>query len=150
MAWEQRASTVFDTGAARWDTSTCGGGLRDRYGYMDSESPALFFQLAARLALFTGNQTYIDWASRSYDWMRSTGLINSDTFAVYDGTYAGTNCTHIVHEQSSFRDASFAYGSAILVNMVSNPFLLPRLPFPSTRFVDIQHHMERPRIVAPL
>ncbi|KAB2574336.1 Mannan endo-1,6-alpha-mannosidase DCW1 [Lasiodiplodia theobromae] len=118
LVWGLAAMTAAER--ARWDTSTCGGGLSDRYDYMDSESPGFFFQLAARLARFTGNQTYIDWASRSYDWMRSTGLINSDTFAVYDGTYPGTNCTNIVHEQSSFRDASLAYGSAILVNTTSN------------------------------
>ncbi|EOD52835.1 putative glycoside hydrolase family 76 protein [Neofusicoccum parvum UCRNP2] len=78
-AWIDLARNVFDTQAARWDTGSCGGGLRWQiftfnagYNYKNSISQAMFFQLAARLAHFTGNQTYVDWASRAYDWTSST------------------------------------------------------------------------------
>ncbi|EKG17637.1 Glycoside hydrolase family 76 [Macrophomina phaseolina MS6] len=125
--WEEMARTVFDSLAARWDTSNCGGGLRwsifsfnAGYEYKNAISQAMFFQLAARLARFTGNQTYIDWAARTYDWSRSSGLIG-EHFAVYDGTSVSDNCTRLDHTQWSYTAASFAYGSAILANIVSSP-----------------------------
>ncbi|GME22881.1 Glycoside hydrolase family 76 [Neofusicoccum parvum] len=125
-AWIDLARNVFDTQAARWDTGSCGGGLRWQiftfnagYNYKNSISQAMFFQLAARLAHFTGNQTYVDWASRAYDWTSSVGLI-SENFMVYDGTSVTQNCTEFSRIQWSYNAAAFVYGSAILANVTSD------------------------------
>lgn len=124
-SWEDLARNVFDGLAPRWDTQSCGGGLRSQiftfnsgYNWKNSASQALFFQLAARLAHFTGNQTYVYWASRTYNWTRDAGLIGDD-FAVYDGASANDNCSNVSGEQWSYTAASFAYGSAVLANFVS-------------------------------
>ncbi|KAH7051201.1 glycosyl hydrolase family 76-domain-containing protein [Macrophomina phaseolina] len=125
-SWEDLARNVFDGLAPRWDTQSCGGGLRSQiftfnsgYNWKNSASQALFFQLAARLAHFTGNQTYVYWASRTYNWTRDAGLIGDD-FAVYDGASANDNCSNVSGEQWSYTAASFAYGSAVLANFTSD------------------------------
>jgi len=111
----------------RWDTTQCGGGLRwqiftfnQGYDYKNSVSQGLFFQLAARLAHYTGNQTYADWASKSYNWTKSIGLIDSD-YSIYDGTKVNGNCSDIAHIQWSYNAGAFMYGSAVMYNYVGYP-----------------------------
>ena len=123
-SWLDLAKNVFDLQVARWDTKTCGGGLRwqiytfnDGYDYKNSQSSGFFFQLAARLARYTGNQTYADWAIQSYDWSSSVGLISKE-FRVYDGTLVSQNCTSIDKLQWTYTAATFVYGSAVMYNFV--------------------------------
>ncbi len=73
-SWISLAEAVFENQAARWDTATCGGGLRwqiftfnNGYNYKNSISTGDFFQLASRLARFTGNATYSDWADKAFN-----------------------------------------------------------------------------------
>ena len=123
-SWLDLAKNVFDEQVRRWDTETCKGGLRwqiftfnQGYEYKNSESNGPFFQLAARLAAFTGNSTYTDWAGKAYDWTKSVGLI-SDDFRVYDGTFTTENCSSINKLEWSFVSACFMYGSAVMYNHV--------------------------------
>ena len=74
-SWATIAQNVFDEQVARWDNATCNGGLRwqifpfnNGYDYKNSMSTGAFFQLAARLGLYTGNTTYTDWAQTAYKW----------------------------------------------------------------------------------
>lgn len=67
--WLALAQAVFNTQAQRWDKSTCGGGLKwqiytfnNGYTYKNTISNGCFFNLGARLALYTRNDTYADWA----------------------------------------------------------------------------------------
>ncbi|KAF1999055.1 glycoside hydrolase family 76 protein [Amniculicola lignicola CBS 123094] len=83
--------SVFNQLVKQWDPSTCGGGVRWQlhqwhtgYNYKNTAANGGFFQLAARLALYTGNQTYADWADKIYDWMASTPLLGKD-YKVNDG-----------------------------------------------------------------
>jgi len=62
--WLTLAQAVFNEQAARWDTSTCAGGLRWQiyefntgYTYKNTISNGLSFSLGARLARYTGNTT---------------------------------------------------------------------------------------------
>lgn len=55
------------------------------YFYKNAISNGAFFQVSARLARFTGNQTYVDWAHKTWNWSQAIGLI-SPTYDVYDGT----------------------------------------------------------------
>jgi mannan endo-1,6-alpha-mannosidase len=59
--WLALAQAVFSNQVGRWDTTTCGGGLRWQifiinagYDYKNTISNGAFFQLAARLARYTG------------------------------------------------------------------------------------------------
>ena len=123
-SWLDLAKNVFDRQVARWDTETCKGGLRwqifsfnSGYDYKNSASNGIFFQLAARLGAFTGNQTYIDWAAQSYEWTKSVGLV-TDAFNVFDGAYINEDCSGINRVQWSYNAATFVYGSAVLYNYV--------------------------------
>jgi len=97
--WLPLAQSVFNQQAARWNASTCNGGLRWQiypfnagFNYKNTISNGGFFQLAARLARYTGNATYAGWADKMYDWMEETGLVN-EQYMVYDGADVADNCT---------------------------------------------------------
>ncbi|KAF1983636.1 glycoside hydrolase family 76 protein [Aulographum hederae CBS 113979] len=125
--WQSLAVSVFNTQIARWDAETCAGGLRwqifafnNGYNYKNSFSAATFFQLAARLALQTGNQTYADWASQQYTWLNEIDLID-DRFRVFDGTEVTTNCSSVNHLQWSANAGTLLHGAAAMYNMTSSP-----------------------------
>src|SRR5205085_2193190 len=97
--WLALAQAVFNLQTARWDTSSCNGGLRwqiypfnNGYNYKNSISNGCFFSLAARLARYTSNQTYQEWADKMWDWTAASPLM-SDNYDIYDGTDILTNCS---------------------------------------------------------
>jgi hypothetical protein len=79
-----------------------------------------FFNLGARLARYTGNQTYADWAEKTWDWMRGTGLMDND-YNIYDGGHVQNNCTDINRAQFSYNNAVFLLGAAHMYNYVRPP-----------------------------
>lgn len=118
--WLDLAEGVFNSQVARWDMSNCNGGLRwqifpqnNGYDYKNSISNGALFQISARLAKLTGNQTYVDWANKAWDWMAATGLIDSN-FNVFDG--AEIPCTTINKVMWSYNPSMLLYGSAVLFN----------------------------------
>lgn len=132
-SWLDLAINAFNDQVSRWDTSTCGGGLRWQifvfnkgYDYKNAITTATFFQLAARLAKYTGNQTYADWATNGYDWASSVGFISHD-YKVFQGTLVESNCSTIDHVQWSYAAASFLYGSAVMTNFVGSSISTLRL-----------------------
>lgn len=123
----QLATNTFNDMVPRWNTTQCAGGLKWQifpnntgYDYKSSIANAGFFQLSARLARYTGNTTYSDWASKTWDWMSAIGLIDANSFAVYDGTDDTINCTGIDHDQWSYSASAMLYGSAMLANTSTN------------------------------
>jgi mannan endo-1,6-alpha-mannosidase len=44
------------------------------------------FQLAARLALYTSNSTYAEWAQKAWDWSVSSPFVDKKTWNVVDST----------------------------------------------------------------
>jgi mannan endo-1,6-alpha-mannosidase len=96
------AINSFNNIVGRWDEGTCGGGLKwqiypeNAYGfnYKNSISNGCTFALGARLARYTGNQTYADWAKKIYDWTEKVGLI-SDKYEVFDGVDDKTGCKEV-------------------------------------------------------
>jgi mannan endo-1,6-alpha-mannosidase len=79
--WLELAQAVYNEQVARWDSQNCDGGLRwqifpfnNGYDYKNAISNGCLFHLAARLARYTGNSTYMTYAERSYDWMSSIGI----------------------------------------------------------------------------
>ncbi|KAK4209881.1 mannan endo-1,6-alpha-mannosidase DCW1 [Rhypophila decipiens] len=123
--WLALAQAVFNTQAARWETQECGGGLRwqiftwnNGYDYKNTISQACFFNLAARLALYTGNQSYADWADKTWDWMESTDLLDPETYYVYDGVLA-SNCSNITPYQWTYNAGAFLLGASAMYNYTS-------------------------------
>ena len=96
VSWLGLAQAVFNTQAADWDKGTCGGGLRWQipkvnpgYDYKNTMSNGGLFQIAARLARYTGNQTYVDWAEKAMDWLLHSSLIDDhgDSWQIWDGSH---------------------------------------------------------------
>ncbi|PSS03176.1 glycosyl hydrolase family 76-domain-containing protein [Coniella lustricola] len=121
--WLALAESVFSSQAARWDTADCSGGLRwqifqwnDGFNYKNSISQACFFNMAARLALYTGLDIYAEWANRTWDWMIGTGLMTEDTYHVYDGAHIADNCTDITPYQWTYNAGAFLLGAAAMYN----------------------------------
>ena len=145
-SWLDLAINVFNDQVGRWDTKNCGGGLRWQiftfnkgYNYKQTLSQGAFFQLAARLARYTGNQTYADWATKSYDWTSSVGFI-SDDYKVFDGALTSDNCSEISHLQWTYAAGAFMYGSAVMTNFVrSSLSTLHELTLTATRQTQTQH-----------
>ncbi|KKY27333.1 putative glycosyl hydrolase [Phaeomoniella chlamydospora] len=120
--WLTIVENVFNDWVGRWATESCNGGLKwqifsenSGYDYKNSISNGGFFQIAARLAQATHNQTYVDWANKIWDWTTSVGLID-DSYNVYDGTDDTDNCTSLNHLQWTYNVGMWLYGAAVLQN----------------------------------
>ena len=74
-----------------------------------------FFQISARLARYTGNNTYLDWANKIWDWTTGIGLIDN-IYNVFDGSDELINCTRVDHHQWTYNVGVFLYGAAVLQN----------------------------------
>lgn len=121
-SWIELTENLWNTQVNRWDVASCGGGLKWQifpsnkgYDYKNSISNGAFFQLSARLARFTGNQTYLDWALKSYDWSVSIGLIDAE-YHVYDGADDTKNCSDHSPVIWTYNTAVYLYGAAVLYN----------------------------------
>ena len=119
FTWLQLTERLWNTQVRRWDP-VCGGGLKwqifesnNGYNYKNSVSNGAFFQLSARLARMTGNQTYADWAEKTWDWSAGVGLLGSD-YSVYDGTDALKGCKEINSIEWSYNLGIFMYGTAMM------------------------------------
>ncbi|KAI7394387.1 mannan endo-1,6-alpha-mannosidase [Hortaea werneckii] len=120
--WSELAINVWNSQVARWDNSSCGGGLRwqifpfnNGYNYKNSFSNGEFVQLGTRLARYTGNNTYIDWALDAAQWAVNIGLIDQEG-RVYDGTDSNLNCTQFNHIQWTASAGAYLSGSAYAAN----------------------------------
>ncbi|RDL38817.1 uncharacterized protein BP5553_03157 [Venustampulla echinocandica] len=121
-SWVQLVERLWNTQVQRWGTDHCGGGLRwqifesnNGYNYKNTVSNGAFFQLSARLARFTGNQTYVEWADKSYNWAADLGLI-TDEYHVFDGADVLKNCTSLTKIMWTYNAGIYLYGSAMMYN----------------------------------
>ncbi|TGO37469.1 hypothetical protein BHYA_0096g00080 [Botrytis hyacinthi] len=126
FTWVELTENLWNTQAARWDTSACGGGLKwqifsfnNGYTYKNSVSNGAFFQLSARLARYTGNQTYVEWAEKVYDWTTKIGFIDSN-FNTFDGADESKACTNPNKITWSYNNALFLYGAAVMYNYTTS------------------------------
>lgn len=122
------AQGVFNRQFYRWDPTTCGGGIRwqiflgnEGYDYKNSIANGCFFNLAARLGKYTGNSTYLDAATKFYDWSVSSGLVDpSANYKIVDGIAVET-CSDYGHgEQWSYNVGVYLYGAAAMYNATGN------------------------------
>ncbi|KAL8679841.1 MAG: hypothetical protein Q9186_003907 [Xanthomendoza sp. 1 TL-2023] len=120
--WLALAQAVFNTQALRWDTQFCGGGLRWQvftfntgYDYKNTISNGVFFNLAARLAKYTGNQTYADWAEKAWDWTADVGLMSPE-YHFFDGAHTTLNCNDTNRQQWTYNAGVYMLGAANMYN----------------------------------
>jgi len=76
----KRAKGYFDEATKYWDDGSCGGGVwwdRKR-SYKNAITNELFLSLASGLHQQTGEQQYLDWSKKSWQWISTSGLINKD------------------------------------------------------------------------
>ncbi|KAK4157345.1 glycoside hydrolase [Chaetomidium leptoderma] len=122
-SWLQLGSNLWNSLASRWNTTACGGGLLwqifpsnpNGLDYKNTVSNGGFFQISARLARATGNNTYLEWAEKTWDWTEAVGMIDTD-FNVHDGASASHNCTDINPVTFSYSAAIYLYGAAVLAD----------------------------------
>lgn len=133
--WLALVQAVFNTQAApdRHD-KVCGGGMRWQipwfnkgYDYKNTIANGCFFNLAARLARYTGNDTYVKHAEETWDWLHNTVKYIDNDWNVYDGAHDYNNCTVINKQQFSYNAAVLLQGAAFLHNYTGNPIWLPRV-----------------------
>ncbi|KAK7728910.1 hypothetical protein SLS57_002142 [Botryosphaeria dothidea] len=125
-SWIAQAQNVFDLQTTRWDEGECGGGLRWQiynwnkgYNYKNTISNGGLFQMAARLARYTGNDTYVDWAEKVWDWCSSGVLFQAETdtqIILNDGTTTDSNCTRADQTQWTYVYGVFLAGTAFMYN----------------------------------
>lgn len=122
--WLALAQAVFNTQASpdRHD-ETCNGGLRWQipptnkgYPYKNSIANGCFFNIGARLARYTGNTTYSDWAEKTWNWWAGVGFLDAETYAIYDGADVAVNCTDINKAEFSYNSAVWLLGAAYMWN----------------------------------
>ncbi|EPE25794.1 Six-hairpin glycosidase [Glarea lozoyensis ATCC 20868] len=128
-SWVELVERLWNTQVVRWDTESCAGGLRwqifsfnNGYDYKNTVSNGAFFQLSARLARFTGNQTYVDWAEKVYNWTVDLNLMTED-YHVYDGADVLKNCSDQNRLIWTYNAGIYLYGSAMMYNYTNGSAL---------------------------
>ncbi|KAH8703241.1 putative glycosyl hydrolase [Talaromyces proteolyticus] len=125
-SWLSMAQAVFNEQASRWDDTTCKGGLRwqiypiqSGYRIKNAISNGALFQIAARLARYTGNQTYSDWAEKIWDWSATTPLLNTSEWHIADTTTPATDCTDHGDIQWTYNYGTYLMGAAYMYNFTN-------------------------------
>ncbi|KAF6810115.1 glycosyl hydrolase family 76 protein [Colletotrichum sojae] len=122
--WLALAQAVWTTQAApdRHD-GTCGGGIRWQvppmnvgYDYKNTISNGIFFNMGARLARYTGNDTYARIAEETWDWLWAVNYIDHEDWSVYDGGHVPKNCTNVFKATFSYNMAVVVQGTAFMAN----------------------------------
>lgn len=123
--WISLAENVWKLQVQRWDTESCDGGLRsafypyqNTYTFKDASSNGLLFELSARLARYTSNQTYADWAEKIWDWSSDT-LLHSKNWTVSDRADLNHDCKPQGDEVWSRNYGPYISGAAYMFNVVS-------------------------------
>ncbi|KAI1849636.1 hypothetical protein JX265_007973 [Neoarthrinium moseri] len=128
--WLALTQAIFNEYVQRWNEAadTCGGGLRwqiytfnNGYNYKNSISNGCFFNIAARLARYTDNSTYADWAEKIFAWEQSVKFISSE-WQVLDGAGNGgtDNCTEVNGALFTYNHGIFLHGAAYMYNMTES------------------------------
>ncbi|KAG0675840.1 hypothetical protein C6P40_001509 [Pichia californica] len=134
--WLALSQAVYNTMLSRWDAGDCNGGLRwqifqwnSGYDYKNTISNACLFTMAARLARYTNNDTYLDTAEMVWNWLTDIEYVNytSNGYYIYDGANIGTNnCSSIVTNRWSYNYGLLLSGTAYLYNHTEDDTWLER------------------------
>ncbi|KAF2107771.1 glycosyl hydrolase-like protein [Lophiotrema nucula] len=120
--WLALAQSVMNQLISRWDPETCNGGLRWQiyqwiggYNYKNTAANGGMFQLGARLAKYTGNATYAEWAEKAFDWLVQSPLLTKD-WQVYDGSDVLKSCSDADQLQWTYNYGILIGGAAYMYN----------------------------------
>ncbi|CDK24426.1 unnamed protein product [Kuraishia capsulata CBS 1993] len=126
-SWLELAQAVYNTMWARWDNTTCDGGLRwqiftwnNGYNYKNTISNGCLFHMAARLGRYLDNDTYADTASTVWDWMEDVGFVveSGDSISVYDGAdIVDDECPTVGEDEWTYNYGILIAGCSYLYNM---------------------------------
>ncbi|KAE8375744.1 glycoside hydrolase [Aspergillus bertholletiae] len=123
-SWLSLVQGVFNNQIARWDMQACHGGLRWQihswlpgYDLKNTISNGGLFQIAARLARYTGDQKYADWATKIWDWMASSPLLDTKKWNVADTTNVNNGCSTNGNEQWTYNYGTLLSGAAYMYNL---------------------------------
>lgn len=121
-SWLSLAQAVFNEQIGRWDTTLCGGGMRwqiyyiSGYNLKNTISNGCLFNIASRLARYTGDGLYAQWAEKVWDWLFAIGLVD-DAYNVFDNAEAqDLNCTQVDHNQWTYNAGTLLIGAATMYN----------------------------------
>ena len=124
-SWLAIAQAVYNFQKTKWDDATCGGGMRWQvysfnagYNLKNMISNGGNFQLAARLALYTGNASYADWADKMWDWMADSVMFQyqNEKLYIWDNTDANNNCSDVTHYVWTYNYGTLLMGAASMYN----------------------------------
>lgn len=125
-SWLALAQAVFNTQVERWDAADCNGGMRWQiypyqagYGLKNAISNGGLFQLAARLARYTNNQTYAEWAEKIWDWSATTPLLRTDVWTIADSTSIAAQCKDHGDLQWTYNYGTYLSGAAYMYNLTN-------------------------------
>ena len=114
----------------QWDEGTCNGGIfwsrnreaaeENRALYKSSITNTEFILLSGKLALLTGNRTYVDWATKVLAWMKTSGLILPNNHII-DGAYAPA-CTRKDIREFTYTSGTLLGGLAYLYEATKDSF----------------------------
>ncbi|KAF9895138.1 hypothetical protein FE257_000040 [Aspergillus nanangensis] len=120
-SWTSLARAVFNMQVGRWDHRACNGGLtwqiwpyQAGYTMKNAISNGGLFELSARLARFTQNETYAEWADKIWDWSASTPLLNNKTYYIADSTSNENNCKDAGNHQWTYNYGTYLAGAAFM------------------------------------
>ncbi|KAI1156061.1 mannan endo-1,6-alpha-mannosidase DCW1-like protein [Nemania diffusa] len=121
--WLDIAENIWNTMVLRWDDTTCDGGLHwqiypsnpNGLDYKNAVSNGGLFQMSARLARATTNETYVQWAEKIWDWSQNIGFID-ENFNVLDGASSAEDCRKVNPLSFSYSQGIYMYGAAVLFN----------------------------------
>jgi len=147
--WLALVQAIFNEFTARWDKEHCNGGLRWQvfnfnvgWDYKNSISNGCFFNIAARLARYTSNNTYAEWANTIWDWEKDIGLITQE-WALKDGVtiHEGQPCSEDMDgTEWSYNSGIWLHGSAVMFNYTGDQIWKRRvegiLRYGTTKFAN--------------
>lgn len=87
------------------------------YNYKNSIANGCFFNIGARLARYTNNETYAQYAEETWNWVTSVGYMDKE-YNIYDGAHIEENCTDINKVQFSYNSGVYLLGAATMYNHV--------------------------------
>lgn len=71
------------------------------------------------MARYTGSQSYIDSAEKTWEWLELSGLLDNKTYSVYDGI-STDSCDNVIKTELTMTNSVLALGAANLYNITKD------------------------------
>jgi mannan endo-1,6-alpha-mannosidase len=99
VSFHDLSDTTYKQVWGQWSDTLCGGGIYwsrnrqdlERKGYKSTITHGQQMILGGKLALLTGDNSYIEQGRQIYNWLKSSGIIR-ENYQVYDGVNDDKGC----------------------------------------------------------